>query len=895
MKWIAHRGASKEKPENTLASFIQAIDIGVDFLECDVHLSQDNFPVIIHDDQIEGRLVSEMKLEELRAFQVPLLEEILALDYPMMIEIKPYNPILIQEVIQLTQEKQVVVGSFDQRVLSELKEKAPELPLIEIVDSFDACIQFPTYVALRSDQATYDVIRSLHEKGCEVWAWTVDHLKEARLLISRGIDGIITNDPRTLLSLSQHEGYSAVYRFQFHAGFTFKMATALIPYLHEMGIEAIYCSPYLQARRGSQHGYDVTEPHHLNAEVGSLEDFLLFSQTLQKYRMGHFFDLVANHMAASEENPWWVSVLDQGIKSKYARYFDINWDKYNGKIVWPILQEPLEKVEAKGLITRTRSNCVLNGRVLPLDRHFILEDFHEAAAKINYRRFFDIVDLIAVSIETQEVFDDYLHFIFELILDGHITGIRIDHPDGFFDPGTLFQRIKTAFPYLYIVIEKILAKGEVLPEEWPIDGTVGYDFLNAVTGIFVDQEKKEAMTELYHQFIGKNIDPDKQLFLAKKQFGLHSLSGELDYLLSLRPGLTLEDLITQLASMQVYRTYEVDADPFISRFQQISPVIMAKGMEDTFCYTYNRLLALNEVGGDPRNFGWSIDEFHDFNQGLLSQFPFGFTTSNTHDSKRSEEARMRLVVLSELAQEWKEQVFSWQEINKPLAPPNANMEYLIYQALLSVYEETRHEELKGRLSEYLKKAAREAKEYSSWDEINIQYEEQVDSFLKAILENKLFMEEFLPFYRKIDRLGKLNSLAALVLRLGSPGVFDLYQGREWFSYSLVDPDNRRPVDFHAPPDEKYRMMEKGLNYRKANKDLFLQGEYTPLETTGGIAFMRQWKQKAVVVVAKRFYSNEEESSVFLPYPMQLKNIFTSQECFIKSQLKEPFAAIYEVI
>lgn len=793
MKWIAHRGASHEKPENTLAAFIQAIELKADFLECDVHLSSDGFPVVMHD------AVEDMTLAGLRERGVPLLEEVLALNHPVMIEIKPWDLLLVHEVINLTLEKKVVVGSFDKRVLRALKLGAPHLPLIEIVESFEECQIFPSYVALRGDRVKKEEIQALKAKGCEVWAWTIDTLKEARVLISQGIEGIITNDVRKLLTLSEPKQFASVYRFQFTASFTFRMAKELIPYLKKMGIEAVYCSPCLQATLGSPHGYDVIDAHCLNRELGTFKDFQAFSEALKKEGIGLFFDLVANHTAGE----------------KYKGYFDVMGD-------------------------------------------------------FGCRYFLEIEELKALAMEKEEVFEGYLSFVFELILEGYIDGLRIDYPDGFLDPAGFFKKIKTLFPYLYVVVEKILGKGETLPEEWGVEGTVGYEYLNALTGIFVDPEGEATLTELSNM-----KDPEAGLVLAKTQFINTYFQKEFNYLLSLRPGLSHEELLERLTTLKVYRTYEPSTDLFTLRFQQLSPVVMIKGVEDTFFYRYDRLLALNEVGGNPLIFGTSLEEFHALNHSR------GFITANTHDTKRSEDARMRLTLLSELSQEWKEVV---GELSYP-------MEYFVCQTLLSVYEEGKEEEIKKRLKAYLIKAAREAKEETAWDSISESYEEEVLKGLEA-----LFLKpSFFAFWQKIDRLGKLNSLSALVLRLGSPGIFDLYQGREWFCYSLVDPDNRTPVDYEAEPDEKHRMMERGLNYRLEHKELFLEGEYIPLDVDRGVAFMRQWRHEGVIVVAKVFHSKEDEAALFLPYPMHLRNIFTQQEIFVKSVLKEPLAAIYEIL
>ncbi|MCH9613781.1 MAG: Maltooligosyl trehalose synthase [Chlamydiia bacterium] len=696
---------------------------------------------------------------------------------------------------------------------------------------------------------------------------------------------------------------TSVYRLQFNREFTFKDALGILDYLKEMGVEGVYCSPYLKAEKGSMHGYDVVSPHHINPEIGTFAEYKAFCGGLKERGMFHYFDLVANHMAATEENPWWYHVLEHGPSSKYAEYFDIHWnppqEDLKGKLLFPILGDTLDEAIKKGDVREDGQYTYVYDRRLPKSDFYKLEFWQAAYHNVNYRRFFDIYGLAALRIELDHVFDEYHKFLFELIDEGYVDGIRIDHPDGFYDPQGVFHRIKKRYPDLPIVVEKILGHGEHLPDDWEVDGTVGYETLGHLTGIFIDQTSEERLTDIYHKFIDEKIDYQALLDKNKREYALLYLASELDQLTVLSKDKDKGEVVDELAACSVYRTYEREGDAYRMRFQQISPVVMAKGLEDTQLYQYNRLLALNEVGGHPDIFGCSIDEFHALNQYHLEHHPYGFTTGTTHDTKRSEDVRLRLSLLSELADVWEEKVFEWREINQPLNPPDPNMEYFIYQTMLGFWNDDALASLEWRLVEYVVKAARESKAQTNWVNQNENYENELKHFSRAILSHGPFLASFKPFEKMVNALGRLKSLSANVLRLGIPGIFDLYQGTEEWAFYLVDPDNRRAVDYEAllrkKKHPKHTLLKIGLNYRKNHKDLFLHGTYSPLQAKNGVAFIREFEGKKVVVVGKRLMTTPDKVSVLLSNHPRLKSIFTGEEQTVDHELTVQVADIFEIV
>ncbi len=581
----------------------------------------------------------------------------------------------------------------------------------------------------------------------------------------------------------------------------------------------------------------------------------------------------------------------------------------------------------------------------------------EAGEAINYRRFFNVNELVAIHIEKENVFTAHHQWIFELLAQGKVHGLRIDHPDGLYDPAQYFKRLRER-QVSFIWAEKILDFREILPKNWEIDGTVGYDFLNVLSGTFVQKKNEPKMTELYNQFIDQKLSLQQVHYERRKRYIVLHMSSELNFLTArLKEASTNHGMVnnfTQAALMRacmevmacfpVYRTYiqpkhaihkndrkyilyavemakqkAEGIDPsvfdyikglllldysgpekelaidFVLRFQQLTPIVKAKGLEDSTFFIYNRLISLNEVGGNPEYFGYTKREFHAFNQYKLRHWPYGALASSTHDTKFSEDARLRLHVLSEIPDLWATRVYEWKGHNEKYKTkqkgkvfPDLNTEYYLYQMLIAIWPAD-FERIWGCLN----KAMREAGLYTSWHRIDESYEAAVKKFLEAILlPTSSFYRSFIPFQRRIAQYGFFNSLSAVVLKAGSCGVFDLYQGNESTQFCLMDPDNRRPVDFQnlqklSEKDLKATITRQALTFRREHKELFLQGDYIPMKTPeNSIGFVRTLNDQEVIVVAQRFFTEKEPHELEnLQVPKNVKSksfkdIFTNQEIIV---------------
>ncbi|MCF8055956.1 MAG: malto-oligosyltrehalose synthase [Desulfocapsa sp.] len=651
---------------------------------------------------------------------------------------------------------------------------------------------------------------------------------------------------------------------------------------------------------------------------------------------------------------------------------------------------------------------LFNGEKGKPERYDLLHDLLEkqayrlafwrvAADEINYRRFFDINDLAGLRVEEEQVFQQTHSFVLDLIATGKVDGLRIDHPDGLNDPLQYFSRLQAAATSdiqdqaalnqrvfsandgipLYVVAEKILADFEFLPEAWPVNGTTGYDFSNLLNGLLLEAEAEKPMTALYHQFIGKRLDPDALLYNNKKLIIRASMAGELNVLASLLYRIAQanrttrdftynrlrDDLIEIVACFPVYRTYITSAIitkndvnfiewavakarsskqlddsstfdfiktvlllkdtavtndlakrlDFVRKFQQYTGPVMAKGLEDTTFYIYNRLLSLNEVGGGLKRFGLSVAAFHHTNQDRLQYWPHSMLNSSTHDSKRSEDVRARINVLTEMAAEWKRQVFRWSKLNRPLKTqlkelraPDRNDEYAFYQNLLGVWsgdplDEASRRDLFNRIKNAMVKTCREAKIHTSWINPNQSYEDAIVHFVEGVLSgpDSAFMTEFLAFQQEISWFGMLNSLSQAFLKLVVPGIPDIYQGCELWRFSMVDPDNRRPVDFQKRQAMLFPMLDRlkdraekallqkellanlqdgrakmyliaqTLSLRNSWPDVFMQGSYLPLEVTGVksrhiCAFARKNGRRMIIAVAPMLYMTLMQGEKHLP-------------------------------
>jgi (1->4)-alpha-D-glucan 1-alpha-D-glucosylmutase len=588
-----------------------------------------------------------------------------------------------------------------------------------------------------------------------------------------------------------------------------------------------------------------------------------------------------------------------------------------------------------------------------------IADWRVAAEEINYRRFFNINELAGLRMELPEVFERTHRLVGRLIERGDVQGLRIDHIDGLFDPRAYCERLQQAFGPLYVLVEKILAHHESLPD-WPVAGTTGYDFANQVLGLFVDPAGERAMTRFYRRVANRSESFDEVLYASKKRIIQVNLASEMSVLarefhgLSMRGwrtrDFTLNGMLSALeeviAAFPVYRTYvsagSVSAEDqryiewalaqakkrwrtadtsifdFIHEvltghpaarnpdlrpaevlrvamhFQQVTGPVMAKGYEDTAFYRYVRLLALNEVGGDPRRFGSSPAAFHHQMRDRVRTSPRGMVTTATHDTKRGEDARVRLALLSEMPREWGRRLMRWRRLNRSYRSqvddeivPDRNVEYLFYEALLGAWppglapdDRDGMRELAERLEPYMIKAGREGKEQSSWSNPNAANETGLQRFVGSALDASrpnLFLADFYNFVELLAALGAISSLSQLVLKLTVPGVPDIYQGGELWDLSLVDPDNRRPVDWNArrrmlsvigegcaanvaaqwqDGRTKLFVTSRLLAFRRFRPELFAEGDYQPLDTTGSgsdhlCAFIRTRGEERLAVAVPR--------------------------------------------
>jgi (1->4)-alpha-D-glucan 1-alpha-D-glucosylmutase len=862
----------------------------------------------------------------------------------------------------------------------------------------------------------------------------------------------------------------ATYRLQFHKGFGFADAAALAPYLEKLGISHVYASPWLKARPGSTHGYDIVDHRQLNPELGDLNSFRSMVVSFRESGLGQILDFVPNHMGVGgADNLWWQDVLEWGPDSDYAGWFDIDWDpdprsprrrllvpflgdQYGAVLeagqlvlrfqpetgdfaVWaydthklpicplhydrvlgdahPLLErmgdafsglprwhphvprrardlraELAALVRERDDVRRALDDAVarLNGQpgkldtwrgldALIRDQYWRAAHFRVAADAINYRRFFNINELAGLRMELPELFDHAHGLVFDLLRDGALDGLRIDHIDGLLDPKAYLTRLRECAPRpFYLVIEKILARHENLPVDWPVEGTTGYEFANLVLGFLVDPSGETGFDGLYAEFTGLRQSFEDIVRDCKIRIMMNEMAGELNVLARDAARIARQNPRTAdftrnilqrglkeiVARFPVYRTY-VDSDAtmsdadrrdldwavaqarrqhateldpsvfdflyrllstdlvaewrsgfsrqavtnFAMRVQQYSGPVMAKGLEDTAFYRYNRFVALNEVGGRPDHFGVSLSAFHKANAQRASRSPHAMLGTSTHDTKRGEDVRARLAVLSEIPEEWRRQVHIWNRILRArlgdvegTAQPDRNDEYLFYQLLLGAWPaeltgvtEPNPEAVRAfaeRLEGAMVKSIREAKLHSTWASPDIVYEEAMLGFIRVALDmsrQNAFLEAFLPFQERVARLGSRNSLVQTTLKLTLPGMPDIYQGAELWDLSLVDPDNRRPVDYahHArmltetldalERDRakawskmsrnwhdgrcKLAMTASLLAERRNHPALFANGGYEPLIANGPkadhiCAFSRTEGDAALVTVAARF-------------------------------------------
>src|SRR3954468_8023870 len=778
---------------------------------------------------------------------------------------------------------------------------------------------------------------------------------------------------------------TATYRLQFTPNFGFNDAARTVPYLKALGISHLYASPFLKARSGSTHGYDIIDHNALNPEFGGEDAFLRLSGALARADIGLILDFVPNHMGVHyADNAWWLDVLEWGPKSPYAGFFDIDWQtlpaRPQGGVLIPILGRPygealesgeieirydpaegsfsawyyehklpigptryaemLEKIVMsagaaeeipgcrllevaagyRGLHNPTRdqapalkaeiaaiagSQDVIErglkayrpkseepGTLLALHhllerQHYRLAHWRLAGSDINYRRFFDINSLAGLRVEDAKTFHAIHRLVARLIAEGRLQGLRLDHIDGLPDPHQYFRRLAALIQAgrppdaanLYLVIEKILAEDEDLPRFAGVAGTTGYEWLNIISRVLVDERGIEALDRVWREASGENRSFEDVLIEAKGRVLDSSLASEFTVLSHLLARIATGHYSTRdysasrlraafrsfVLHFPVYRTYITGSGPsgadrktiegaianaratwhgpdaaifdflrdtltldliapgraghsiarvrrFAFKVQQFTGPMMAKSLEDTAFYRFHRLLALNEVGGSPDVRALPLEGFHNLMRARIKDFPHGLTATATHDTKRGEDARTRLLGLSELTDDWDEAVETWKQLNSRLLTsgtamriPSSAHEYMLYQALLGAWPlGGLNQEFVERMQAYAIKAAREGKQQTSWLAPDEGYEAGLKDFLQRILDPAQaaeFITSFDAFARRAALIGAVNSLSQLSLKATMPGVPDFYQGTELWDLSLVDPDNRRPVDFPVREDD----------------------------------------------------------------------------------------------
>jgi (1->4)-alpha-D-glucan 1-alpha-D-glucosylmutase len=824
---------------------------------------------------------------------------------------------------------------------------------------------------------------------------------------------------------------TGTYRVQLHQGFTLGDLAGLIDYLHQLGVSTVYASPLFQAVPGSLHGYDVTDPHVLNPEIGTREELESIAAQLKERGMNWLQDIVPNHMSFHANNGRLMDVLERGAASLYYRYFDIDWEhpdpSLHGKVIVPFLGMPLEdcvkeqqiklvfsergpgfaygeqwfplSVGAYALLIQSLDDAAAGRAVaaylqallnvstshkdiadwqrykaeryelllrengweevpavvcdvvndhaslltaLLQEQYYRLAYFREASERMNYRRFFTVNELICLRMEDGDVFNEYHRFIADLYLHGLVQGLRIDHIDGLRDPAGYIQRLRgMAGSDCYLIAEKILEVGEGLPDDWGLAGTSGYEFLSFTNRLFTDKAGYKALHTYYAQLLPE-APGYASMVPAKKRLILEEyMQGEWENLTALFYGLpdrpddvgrrALREAIgVFMVLLPVYRLYPhgatlpdheqriIDATfdkalqlhpdlagalqflqglwnnkpglltngsqriACLQRLMQFTGPLTAKGVEDTTFYVFNALLSHNEVGDDPSAPVLDAEGFHGLMRERLLKTPLSLNGTSTHDTKRGEDGRLRLNLLSLFAAEWQELVDSWRVTYGGDDAPDLNDQYFIYQSLVSGFpiDGVVTDEYRQRLCDYVVKALHEAKVRSNWIDPDEAYEKRCTDLIHRLLDDgSSFLRSFRPFMSRVDAYLPIYSVVQTLLKITAPGIPDIYQGCELWDFSYVDPDNRRPVDYalrkeylnelialeqqgndvllpwvhnhDAAGAGKLLATWKGLQLRRNNPFLFLDGDYIPVYPSRPapvVAFLR-WYSASWVLVA----------------------------------------------
>ena len=723
---------------------------------------------------------------------------------------------------------------------------------------------------------------------------------------------------------------TSTYRVQVNGAFTLRDAAAVADYLRDLGIGALYTSPILRSTEGSTHGYDVLAHDAIDDEAGGREALDVLSARLRAAGLGLVIDVVPNHVCVSppaDANAWWWDVLKHGRESRYAKAFDVDWSRHDGRILLPVLGASLAEVLDRGEIVVDGDALRYHEHVWPdgssaasaddpepvekviRRQHYLPEHWRRGTTDLNYRRFFDVTTLAGLRVEEPDVFEESHALVVELVRDGVVTGLRVDHPDGLADPKAYLDRLDAHTGGVWTVVEKILEPGETLPDDWACAGTTGYDALAEVTGLFVDPAGEAALTRLYEDFTGDAVDYEQVVANAKRLVLHDVLASEVEWLHRLLPLEPRQALVELLVALPVYRTYAPPATDrdravyaeavervpaayrdaarriadvvldgtnpaFATRFQQTSGPVMAKGVEDTAFYRYVRLAALNEVGGSPSSFGGPP----------ITPDRHGMTTLSTHDTKRSEDVRARIALLSEVPEEWAAAVRRWAEITRRHGAIERNLEYLLFQTFVGAYPLDC-----DRAIAYAIKAAKEQKQRTSWLDPDEEYERTVEHWVRGTLSDSEFLRDLDAFVAPLVVHGWTASLAQRLVQLTMPGVPDVYQGCELWDYSLVDPDNRRPVDYDlrrrllaeldamtveevgeraAEGLPKLLVVSRALRLRQSRPEAFA-GSYEPLRVTGAwddrvVAFARGGDVVTVVPRLSVPVDDWKDTTVALP-------------------------------
>ena len=688
---------------------------------------------------------------------------------------------------------------------------------------------------------------------------------------------------------------SATYRLQITAEFNLFDAAAVTGYLAELGVGAVYVSPLLRAAAGSAHGYDVVDHGLVDPERGGDAGLARLAEACRRAGLGLVVDIVPNHMGVAEpvENHAWWDVLRLGQESPFASWFDIDWQVGDGRVLIPVLGDHVDPATDLTLAGGELRYCEHRYPIAPgtgegspaavHDRqHYQLVSFRRAAAEQNYRRFFAETSLAGLRVEDPAVFDATHAEILRWVSDYGVTGLRVDHPDGLLDPGGYLERLAAVAPATWVTVEKITEPGERIPPGWPVAGMTGYDALGEVNALLLDPAAEGAMTALYVELTGDDRDFEQHIADGKRMVATTILHAEVRRLARLVPevGDTAETVaaLTELTvAFPVYRSYlplgaehlaeavsratvrrpQLTAaiekllprlsdplDELCARFQQLTGAVMAKGVEDTAYYRYSRFIGLNEVGGYPGTFGSRVADFHTAQVLRAEVAPAGMTTLSTHDTKRGEDIRARLAVLAELPEAWGETARRLMAL-APVA--NAAFGYLLWQTAVALRASSGPEgPTRARWHAYAEKAMREAADGTAWIDPDEGFEAAVHAAVDAAYDNPEVHELIASLSARIVPHGRVNSLSQKVIQLTMPGVPDVYQGSELWGDSLVDPDNRRAVDFAfrhtalsaltGPPAldgtglAKLWVVSRSLRARREHPELFTT--YAPLLAGG---------------------------------------------------------------